>query len=131
MPVHPLRTSPEIRQRAKELRKQMTPAEDALWKRLRNRQLCGLKFRRQHPIGPYIADFYCVECRLMIEVDGSIHLAQAESDHQRTILLADYNDRVLRIKNDEILTNPEGVIAKILAACQSADIPLSTNVERG
>jgi type I restriction enzyme R subunit len=70
-----IRTTPAIQQRAK-LRGQMTYAEEKLWQRLRAHRLDGLKFRRQHPLGPFIADFYCAEHRLVIEIDGDIHAQQ-------------------------------------------------------
>jgi len=115
------RASPAIRRRAKELRQQMTPAEKALWERLRNRQLSGLKFRRQCPIGPYIADFYCAQFRLVIEVDGGVHVAQAKADEQRSQGLADYGYRVLRVRNEEILSDLESVLCRILAACPTGE----------
>jgi very-short-patch-repair endonuclease len=72
-------TPKEIKARARELRKVMTPAEKMLWQQLRGRGLNGLKFRRQHPLGNLIVDFYCAEHRLVIEVDGGIH----DADHAR------------------------------------------------
>ena len=103
--------------RAKELRKAQTPAEQALWARLRNRGLGGLKFRRQHPIGPLIADFYCAQHRLVIEVDGGVHAGQKEQDAQRTAQLTAYGYRVLRVSNQAVETNLEEVLHKIAAAC--------------
>ncbi len=79
-------TSPLIQQRARELRQRATEAEQMLWERVRNRRLGGLKFRRQHPLGPYIVDFYCAEHRLVVEVDGPIHEGQKE----RNALRAEY-----------------------------------------
>ena len=73
-------TSPEITFRARELRKDMTPAEKMLWARLRNRQLSDLKFRRQHPIGPFVADFYCARHSLVVEIDGEIDGTQTDYD---------------------------------------------------
>jgi very-short-patch-repair endonuclease len=103
--------------RAKELRKVQTPAEQALWSRLRNRGLSGLKFRRQHPIGPFIADFYCAQHRLVIELDGGVHRKQAEQDAKRTAQLAAYGFRVLRVQNEEVQTDLESVLRKIAEAC--------------
>jgi very-short-patch-repair endonuclease len=115
----------KTRQRAKELRQQMTPAEKVLWDRLRSRQLGGFKFRRQHPIGPYIADFYCAAPRLVVEVDGSVHVGQAEADEQRNQQMAEYGYRVLRVSNQEVETDLESVICRILEACQDrAETPL-------
>jgi very-short-patch-repair endonuclease len=80
----PSHTLPAVRQQAKELRKSMTNAEELLWQRLRNRNWRGLKFRRQCPIGPFIADFYCAQFRLVIEIDGGIHERQREADQARS-----------------------------------------------
>ncbi len=111
-------TSPLIQQRARELRRRATEAERVLWERLRNRRLGGLKFRRQHPLGPYIVDFYCAEHRLVIEVDGPIHERQKERDALRTEYLEAYGYRVLRFTNEDVLTDIEAVLERILAACR-------------
>jgi very-short-patch-repair endonuclease len=108
----------KTRQRAKELRQRMTPSEKVLWMRLRSRHLGSLKFRRQHPIGPYIADFYCAARRLVVEVDGPVHLGQEEGDEQRSQRMADDGYRVLRVSNQEIETDLERVMCRILEACQ-------------
>jgi len=68
---------------AKSLRKETTPAEQILWQHLRNRNLFDLKFRRQHPIGPYVVDFFCHEYKLIIEVDGGIHELKRRSDQNK------------------------------------------------
>jgi very-short-patch-repair endonuclease len=83
---HP-RTPPILLQAARELRHPQTPAEQKLWSRLRNRQLNGFKFRRQHPIDRFIIDFYCDEAKLCIEVDGDSHAEQIEYDQARTVYL--------------------------------------------
>jgi very-short-patch-repair endonuclease len=115
----------KTRLRARELRQEMTTAEKVLWFRLRNRQLGGFKFRRQHPIGPYIADFYCAEHRLVVEVDGKIHIGQEEADEQRSQRMAEYGYRVLRVSNQQIENDLESVMGRILAACQGgAESPL-------
>jgi very-short-patch-repair endonuclease len=88
-PPRRIRTSASVQQAAKDLRKDMTPAEKILWQRLAERQPGGFKFRRQHPLGRFIADFYCAEARLVVEIDGGIHNAQSEQDEQRTQLLKD------------------------------------------
>jgi very-short-patch-repair endonuclease len=119
------KTSPVVRRRTRELRQQMTPAEKSLWERLRNRQLAGLKLRRQCPIGPYVADFYCAQYRLVIEGDGGVHRTQVKADEQRSRRMAEYGYRMLRVRNEEVLTDPEGVLRSILAACQpTAESPL-------
>ena len=97
--------------RARELRRNMTKAEQILWKELRNRRMLGLKFLRQHPIiyqvsqnRPYyfIADFYCAEKYLVLEVDGLIHELQKEEDQHREDILKSLDLNILRIKNEEV-----------------------------
>ena len=94
------------------LRKKLTPQEGMLWGKLRNQQL-GCKFRRQHSIGPYVADFYCHEKKLVIEIDGSQHMQTKEYDKQRDEFFASFGISVLRFWNNEINTNIEGVLMKI------------------
>jgi very-short-patch-repair endonuclease len=113
-----MRTSAPVQQRAKELRKNMTPAECILWERLRDRMLAGNKFRRQHPIGAYIIDFYCAEARLVIEIDGGIHLGQVDADANRSRELEAQGYRVIRFTNEQIETNLELVLSSIQTACQ-------------
>ncbi|MEJ2600978.1 MAG: endonuclease domain-containing protein, partial [Anaerolineales bacterium] len=84
-----------------------------------NRQLASFKFRRQHPLGTCIVDFYCAEVRLVIEVDGDVHLGQAEADADRSQELETQGYRVLRFNNEEVATDLEGVLSAIQAACQS------------
>jgi very-short-patch-repair endonuclease len=133
---HRIRTTAGVQQHAKELRKKMTPAEKILWERLRDRQLGEFKFRRQHPLGPFIADFYCAEKRLVVEIDGDIHEFQKNQDEQRTHQFEEYGYRVIRFQNVEIETNLFMVLNKILKACQlpsptrRESIPLSPNGER-
>lgn len=81
------RTTETIQRRAKELRRNQTPTERKLWAKLRGKQLCGLKFRRQHPIGRYIVDFCCLARKLVIEIDGDSHAFQVEYDRERTAYL--------------------------------------------
>ena len=95
--------------RARLLRKAMTDAERALWARLRLRQLGGVKFRRQHAIGPYIVDFVCFEKRLVIEVDGGQHGMRTALDARRTDWLASQGFRVLRFWNHHVLQEIEAV----------------------
>jgi very-short-patch-repair endonuclease len=107
--------SPEIHKRARELRKQMTPAEKVLWNFLKNKALEGFKFRRQHPIDNYIVDFYCHQEKLVIEVDGSVHdqLDQKEYDSGRTSVLEEFGLKVIRFRNEEVLDNFQSVIERI------------------
>ena len=102
-------------QKAKELRKTLTPAERRLWEVLQNRKLDGYKFRRQHPIYKYIADFYCHKLRLVIELDGGVHdgLEQKEHDRNRDQVIQEFGIRVLRIKNKEVMADIGDVIRKI------------------
>jgi len=102
------------RNRARELRKDMTPAERRLWTILQRRQLEGFHFRRQCPIGPYIADFACLEAKLLIEVDGGQHM-DAVADVRRDTFLSREGFRVLRFWNNEVMTNLEGVRALIVS----------------
>ena len=99
------------------LRKKQTDAEKLLWECLRRKRLKGLKFRRQHPIGRYIADFYCPEAHLVIELDGKIHQIkdQKEYDKIRQEIIEMRGMRVLRIKNEEIEQDIESVIRKVLS----------------
>jgi very-short-patch-repair endonuclease len=106
------------RDRARDLRRNLTDAEDALWRFLRDRTMVGTKFRRQHPVGTFILDFYCHEHRLAVEVDGGQHLeaAAAEYDRRRTAYLQSLGIRVLRFNNLEVLAETESVMQVILDA---------------
>jgi len=100
------------------LRNKMTEAEQALWHLLRGRQVCGLKFRRQHPFGDYILDFVYLENKLVIEVDGGQHGRQAGYDENRTQELQVAGFRVLRFWDNEVLKEIESVKEKIWLAVQ-------------
>ena len=115
----PYPSPPSIRQRAKELRWHMTPAEKALWERLKDKRLQGLKFRRQHPLHHFILDFYCHAHRLVVEVDGGVHQEQQVYDEARTEWLAQHGFMVIRFSNEEILGHLEGVLQQIVEACQA------------
>jgi very-short-patch-repair endonuclease len=106
---------PDIFNKARELRKSMTPAEKILWKYLKNNKLGGFKFRRQHPLDIFIADFYCHQKKLIIELDGGVHdtAERMEYDDSRTFELEEKGFRVLRFRNEEIITNIEYVLSKI------------------
>jgi very-short-patch-repair endonuclease len=108
------RVSQTTRDRAIDLRKQATHPEKLLWSILSGRQLAGLKFRRQHPIEPYIVDFYCAEANLVIELDGESHNGREGYDAERTTKLEYLGVQVLRVTNDEVLTNLDGVAEGIL-----------------
>ena len=100
----------------KELRNHATAAEATLWKVLKNSQVGGYKFRRQHGIGPYIMDFYCPLLKLCIELDGAVHLeAMADvRDDIRTKFLKQQGITVIRFNNDIVRNNPKGIIEEIL-----------------
>lgn len=100
--------------KAKKLRKNLTLAEKKLWSHLRNRQLDGLKFRRQVPLGNYIVDFICFERKLVIEVDGGQHSQNINYDLQRTKWFEDKGFRVIRFWNNEVLKNIDEVKEAIL-----------------
>ena len=110
----------EIRRRAYIMRQNPTPAEDLLWKRLRRKQVSGFRFRRQHPIGRFIVDFYCAAARLVIEVVGSVHdqPGYEEYDAQRQAFLEQLGLRVLRFRNDEVMRRTDAVVEAIGKALQ-------------
>ncbi len=108
-----------IRLRARQLRHEVTPAEQLLWERLRNRQLLGLKFRRQHPVGNFIVDFYCAEQKLIIELDGAVHEHQRERDQERTEILERQGYRVIRISNTDVKRDLEEVLRRIAATVKN------------
>ena len=108
--------SPELQERARELRRETTPAERLLWARLRNRQLQGRKFRRQHPLGRFVVDFCCPAERLVVEVDGEVHEGQEEEDEARTAVLESYGYTVLRFPNQAVIQDVEGVLKAIARA---------------
>ena len=97
------------------LRKNLTPAEALLWTNLKNSQLAGKKFRRQHSIGPFIVDFYCPECRVAVELDGEGHMTETgtEADQKRTEFLKRFNVTVIRFENKEVFDDLEGVLETI------------------
>jgi len=105
-------------ERARNLRREQTPADQRLWLAIRNRQLAGLKFRRQHPYGQFILDLFCVEYQLAVEVDAGVHLSpeQAARDAERSEFLAQHGLRVLRFTNEAIETRLLDVLLKIVEA---------------
>jgi len=111
---------PSLQQHARELRRESTDAEHWLWQRLRDRRLLGLKFRRQVPIGPYIADFVCKERSLVIEIDGSQHLEQEGYDRCRTAFLEQQGYRVVRYWNNEVLGHGEAVLESLIQVLEEA-----------
>jgi very-short-patch-repair endonuclease len=104
---------------ARAFRAELTEPERRLWARLRRRQIEGLHFRRQMPIGPYIVDFACGEHRLVVEVDGDTHADTQAYDDARSTYLEQRGWRVLRFWNNDVTGNVDGVIGRILEALQS------------
>ena len=100
---------------ARGLRKRQTDAERALWNKLRSKQIEGVKFRRQQPIGPYIVDFVSLERKLIIEIDGGQHNERKvrEEDQEREEWLKEKGYQILRFWNNDVLTNIEGVLERI------------------
>jgi len=111
-------TSAPIVRVARKLREGQTPAETILWNALRGGRLAGLKFRRQHPFGPFVLDMFCVEHQLALEVDGRVHLipTQAQRDQARTQFLNARGVRVLRFSNDQVEHQLEQVLKRIIEA---------------
>lgn len=107
------------------MRSEQTPAEKELWRAIRNRRLGGFKFRRQVPIDRYIADFLCVECRLILELDGASHSAEGEpeNDAKRTERLATLVYDVVRIENTWVHENLFGVLERIYTECSKRRPP--------
>ena len=108
---------------ARRLRKNPTGAESRLWIALRQRQIGGAKFRRQVPLGPYVADFACLEARLVIEADGGQHAWQAGADAKRDAWFAARGYRVLRFWNNEVFENLEGVVGVVAQALEGSPHP--------
>jgi very-short-patch-repair endonuclease len=122
----PVRRLPEyLLDLCRELRRQETPPEQALWQLLRGRQLLGLKFRRQHVLGRYVADFYCHEVSLIVELDGVVHQEQRQNEYDevRGRDLDGMGLRVLRFGNEEVRHGAEGVLARIAEAAKAASLP--------
>jgi very-short-patch-repair endonuclease len=114
LPADPrTRTCPRTLGQARRLRGDATSSERLLWERLRDGRFRGLKFRRQHPIGPHIADFYCADLRLVIELDGAVHRMQRQRDANRDVVMTAAGPRVLRIDVDNPAWDIEDTLARI------------------
>jgi very-short-patch-repair endonuclease len=124
MPVEKLITQqvidPVVLEMARENRRGMTPMEAKLWMKLRKNQLGGFHFRRQQVIGKYIVDFFCNPARLIVEVDGEVHLNQREYDRERELELMARGLKVIRFSNNKIENNLDMVLNKILEACKNS-----------
>jgi len=105
--------------RRRALRKRSTDAEAVLWHLLRGRRFWGLKFRRQHPLGPFILDFFCTDIRLAVELDGGQHFTSEgqEYDRRRSQYLAQLGVQVIRFSNRELFEEVEGVLEALGQAC--------------
>lgn len=114
--MRPKRTIPKSYERARELRRALTPTEQKLWLHIRDKQLNNIRFRRQHAIGPYITDFCAPGIKLIIELDGSQHLEQTEYDNERTAFLQSQKYKLLRFWNNDVMNDIDGVIQAILLA---------------
>ena len=103
------------KEKRRALRRRSTEAERLLWQAVRNRQLLGYKFRRQHSVGPYVLDFYCPELKLAIEVDGISHDTPEarEYDKRRQAIIETYGIRFLRIRDEEVKANPNRALETI------------------
>lgn len=112
------RIKPSLRQAARKLRRPQTPAEQRLWSRLRDRQLHGYKFRRQHPIDRFVADFYCAAARLVVEIDGDSHADQRDYDAARTEYLNARGYAVIRFTNRDVNGQLEAVLQTIADECE-------------
>lgn len=109
----------KLRQRAKAMRARLTEAEQRLWLHLRAHRFLGLKFKRQVPIGHYIADFVCHESHLIVEIDGGQHADQTTYDKQRDQWLGQQGFTILRFWNNEVLQQTEAVLEQIRLATLS------------
>lgn len=116
---------------ARKLRKKMTLAEAILWNALRNRQCAGFKFRRQVPLEWFVADFFCVERSLVIEVDGGIHAEQQKYDCERAEILREKRIRILRLTNDQILRDLPTVLQTIKSFCGAPPLPVGVRSGKG
>jgi very-short-patch-repair endonuclease len=114
------RTTPKYYERARQLRKDCGPAEITLWAYLRGLRQDGLRFRRQHAIGPYITDFCAPRQKLIIEVDGSQHLDQQEYDAARTLFLESQGYQLIRFWNSDVMNKIDEVMGVILQALEKA-----------
>ena len=121
-----LRNDPTLKQRRRELRRDQSDAEKALWAKVRNKQFFGIKFFRQYSIGPYILDFYCPMVKLAVELDGGQHnqTDNMEYDTARSEYLKAQGIDVIRFWDNEVLLDIEGVLSKLMLKVTPLDPPL-------
>ena len=117
----------DILDNARRLRSTQTDAEQLMWMLLRGRRFCGFKFRRQHPLGRYILDFFCLDAMLAVELDGGGHnqAEQAEYDEERTKELESSGIRVIRFWNNDVLKHTDAVLEALYAALQNGPSPVA------
>jgi very-short-patch-repair endonuclease len=114
------RIKSESTDNARSLRSDMTIAEHKFWQAIRGKQIEDCRFRRQHPVGPYIADFACIDKSLVIELDGEQHQDRITYDERRTAFLQAQGWQVLRFWNNDVLNNLDGVLAKVIEVLTAA-----------
>jgi very-short-patch-repair endonuclease len=114
---------PETFGKARALRRELTAAEKLLWKAIRRNLLEGFYFRRQHPVGPFIADFYCHKGKLVVEVDGETHQSPAEIvyDEDRSAYMLKHGLKVIRFSNADVLCNLDMVLEEITKSLMKGD----------
>jgi len=117
-------------ERARSLRRALTPAELTLWTRIRARQLGGFKFARQEPIDRYYVDFVCRERRLIIELDGGQHAESLEDRHRDRALCA-LGYRVIRIWNNDVIENLDGVLQRLLSELENSPLTAALSPQAG
>ncbi len=113
-------------EKARKLRKNMTDAETKLWQLIRKRQVLGFKFRKQAPIGPFIADLVCFEKKLIIEIDGGQHKDRKTYDEKRTQWLVSQGFEVIRFWNNDVLKDSENVLQAIFRRLALPGQPMNT-----
>ncbi len=125
------RNVPILKQRRKELRRNQTEAEKAFWARVRNRQFHGLRFFRQHSVGPYVLDFYCPKMNIAVELDGGQHMMdeRRQYDAARSAYLKAHKIEVLRFWNNDVLQNISGVLESMEAYITPSSLPLPQGEE--
>jgi ATP-dependent DNA helicase RecQ len=132
MAIRPLkRVTNQTRCRAIDLRRKATQPEHMLWSILSRRKLGGLKFRRQHPIEPYIVDYYCASAKLIVELDGESHEGRQLYDEKRQTHLCNLGLRIVRVMNDDVLNNLDGVAEFILREATTSNAEPSPSPSLG
>ena len=122
----PHRQDQKLTEKARDLRARQTEAESLLWGALRARRLCGLKFRRQYPIDPFITDFACIRKKLVVEIDGGYHDFVYENDKSRQGRIEDEGWDVIRFRNEDVLENVEAVAIPIAKQLEAPSPPISS-----